>query len=90
MSTIAEPVTGEVTELLQQLIRNECVNDGREESGQEVRSADLLATYLEGSGLDLERYDLRTRKARGEVSGHRLAHPQHGAENAAGEHNVTA
>ena len=57
MSTIADPVTAEVTDLLQQLIRNECVNDGTVESGQEVRSADLLATYLEGSGLDLDRYE---------------------------------
>ena len=49
--------TGEVTELLQELIRNACVNDGATESGQEVRSADALASYLEGSGLDLERYE---------------------------------
>ena len=42
--------TGEVTELLQQLIRNACVNDGTEESGGETASADVLATYLEGSG----------------------------------------
>src|SRR5689334_11135075 len=47
----------EVTDLLQHLIRNACVNDGTIESGQEVRSADLLATYLEGPGIDLERYD---------------------------------
>lgn len=48
---------GEVVELLQQLIRNECVNDDRAESGNEVRSTDLLETYLEGSGLDLQTYD---------------------------------
>ena len=47
----------EVVELLQQLIRNECVNDDRVESGQEIRSADLLQSYLEGPGLDLETYD---------------------------------
>jgi len=47
----------EVTDLLQQLIRNACVNDGRLESGQEQRSVDLLASYLEGSGADLERYE---------------------------------
>src|SRR5438093_10453081 len=46
----------EVTDLLQQLIRNACVNDGRLESGQEQRSVDLVAAYLEGSGADLERY----------------------------------
>src|SRR4051794_39185113 len=50
-------VTGEVTELLQQLIRNACVNDGTAESGDEARSADLLTSYLEGSGLELERYE---------------------------------
>jgi acetylornithine deacetylase/succinyl-diaminopimelate desuccinylase-like protein len=55
--TTDEDSTGEVTELLQQLIRNACVNDGSVASGGEVRSADLLQTYLEGSGLDLERYE---------------------------------
>lgn len=39
--------TGEVVELLQQLIRNECVNDGDITSGEEVRSAELLRDYLE-------------------------------------------
>lgn len=48
---------GEVTELLQELIRNACVNDGTPESGGESKSADLLESYLEGSGVDLERYE---------------------------------
>lgn len=52
-----QSVAGEVTELLQQLIRNRCVNDGTLGSGEEIRSAELLGTYLEGSGLDLERYE---------------------------------
>src|SRR5439155_357269 len=52
-----DTATGEVTELLQQLIRNACVNDGTPESGQETRSADLLESYLEGSGLDLQRFE---------------------------------
>ena len=52
MATATER-TAETVELLQALIRNECVNDGTPESGQEVRNADLLATYLEGTGLDL-------------------------------------
>ena len=50
-------MASEVTELLQHLIRNACVNDGSASSGQEARSADMLATYLEGAGLDLERYE---------------------------------
>jgi acetylornithine deacetylase/succinyl-diaminopimelate desuccinylase-like protein len=49
--------TAEVTDLLQHLIRNACVNDGTQDSGGEVRSVDLLATYLEGSGADLERFE---------------------------------
>ena len=57
MPTRAEDPTAEVTDLLQLLIRNECVNDGTIESGQEVRTTDLLRTYLEGSGLDLEVYE---------------------------------
>lgn len=52
-------LTGETTELLQALIRNECVNDGTPESGDEVRNADLLQTFLEGAGLDVERYESR-------------------------------
>jgi acetylornithine deacetylase/succinyl-diaminopimelate desuccinylase-like protein len=52
-----DDVTGEVTELLQALIRNECVNDGTPDSGGEARSADLLEGYLSGAGLDIERYE---------------------------------
>jgi acetylornithine deacetylase/succinyl-diaminopimelate desuccinylase-like protein len=37
-------------ELLQQLIRNACVNDGTESSGQEVRSVATLADYLGAPG----------------------------------------
>jgi acetylornithine deacetylase/succinyl-diaminopimelate desuccinylase-like protein len=53
----AERRTHEVTELLQHLIRNACVNDGTAGSGGEVRSADLLADYLAGSSFDLERFE---------------------------------
>ncbi len=49
--------TAEVTDLLQHLIRNACVNDGTRGSGNETRSADLLAGYFEGSGVDIERYE---------------------------------
>jgi acetylornithine deacetylase/succinyl-diaminopimelate desuccinylase-like protein len=49
--------TREATALLQDLIRNACVNDGRPESGEERRSSDLLTGYLEGSGLDIEHYE---------------------------------
>jgi acetylornithine deacetylase/succinyl-diaminopimelate desuccinylase-like protein len=52
-----DDLTAEVTDLLQHLIRNACVNDGTPGSGQEERSADLLQSYLEGTGLDLERYE---------------------------------
>ena len=51
MSTDA--LTGPTTELLQELIRNACVNDGSPDSGEEVRNADLLQRYLEGAGLDV-------------------------------------
>lgn len=49
--------TAEVTALLQDLIRNACVNDGAVESGHEVRSADLLTGYLEGAGLDMGHFE---------------------------------
>jgi acetylornithine deacetylase/succinyl-diaminopimelate desuccinylase-like protein len=48
--------TAEVTDLLQQLIRNRCVNDGTVTSGDEVRNVDLLAGYLAGVG-DHEVYE---------------------------------
>ncbi len=46
----SEDPTAEVTDLLQQLIRNQCVNDGTIASGEEARSVDLLAGYLAGAG----------------------------------------
>ncbi|MBA2280111.1 MAG: M20/M25/M40 family metallo-hydrolase [Acidimicrobiia bacterium] len=46
--------SAEVTDLLQHLIRNACVNDGHVASGGEVRSVDVLRQHLEGTGLDLE------------------------------------
>src|SRR5512143_1332974 len=47
-------LTAETVELLQQLIRNQCVNDGSIGSGQEVRTSDVLRAYLEGGSLDIE------------------------------------
>jgi acetylornithine deacetylase/succinyl-diaminopimelate desuccinylase-like protein len=54
---LSDALTGQTVELLQQLIRNQCVNDGTVGSGQEVRTTDVLRTYLQGSGLDLEVYE---------------------------------
>jgi len=45
------------TDLLQQLIRNECVNDGTVESGHEDRSVDLLTSFFGTSGFDVQRYE---------------------------------
>jgi acetylornithine deacetylase/succinyl-diaminopimelate desuccinylase-like protein len=50
-------ITGEATDLLQQLIRNGCVNDGTPASGHEVRSVDVLESYLRVPGADLRRYE---------------------------------
>ncbi len=44
----------EVVELLQALIRNQCVNDGTPDSGNEVRSVDTLAAYLGERGEVVE------------------------------------
>jgi acetylornithine deacetylase/succinyl-diaminopimelate desuccinylase-like protein len=49
--------TGEVAELLQQLIRNACVNDGSIDSGGERRNAEVLEAYLEGSGIAMQAYE---------------------------------
>ncbi len=53
---MAEDPTAEVTDLLQLLIRNQCVNDGTVTSGAENRSVDLLSGYLVGAG-DHEIYE---------------------------------
>lgn len=50
-------VVAEVTDLLQRLIRNGCVNDGSADSGQELRNADLLADHLRGSGVEMTTYE---------------------------------
>lgn len=47
----------EVTDLLQHLIRNRCVNEGTPESGHEIRSVDLLASYLSGPGVEMRKYE---------------------------------
>jgi acetylornithine deacetylase/succinyl-diaminopimelate desuccinylase-like protein len=57
MSDATTSLAHEVTDLLQHLIRNACVNDGSVGSGHEERSADVLASYLSGGGLDVERYE---------------------------------
>ena len=52
-------LTGASTELLQALIRSECVNDGTPDSGEEIRNVDLLRAYLEGPGVELQTYESR-------------------------------
>ena len=50
-------VVDETTDLLQQLIRNTCVNDGTTESGHETRSVDALESYLRTPGVEMKRYE---------------------------------
>ena len=52
-----DQLTGEAVDLLQHLIRNECVNDGTAASGHESRSATVLQTVLEDGGLSTERFE---------------------------------
>ena len=47
----------EVVELLQQMIRNACVNDGRDASGDEVRSVELSRSDLAGPGSTSRCYE---------------------------------
>jgi acetylornithine deacetylase/succinyl-diaminopimelate desuccinylase-like protein len=47
----------EVTDLLQRLIRNGCINDGTPDSAQEIRSTELLAAHLHGCGVALETFE---------------------------------
>ncbi|MEM9130733.1 MAG: M20/M25/M40 family metallo-hydrolase [Actinomycetota bacterium] len=54
---MASDLTSQTVELLQTMIRNACVNDGTPESGQEIRNVDTLTSFLEGAGLDVQRYE---------------------------------
>jgi acetylornithine deacetylase/succinyl-diaminopimelate desuccinylase-like protein len=47
-------LTAQTVDLLRGMIRNACVNEGTVESGQEIRNAEMLATFLDGSGIDFE------------------------------------
>src|SRR5437773_1354415 len=57
MGTVMTDVSAETTDVLQQLIRNKCVNEGTPESGHEVRSVDLLESYLRAPGVEMKRYE---------------------------------
>jgi acetylornithine deacetylase/succinyl-diaminopimelate desuccinylase-like protein len=57
MSAVMTDVTAETTDLLQRLIRNSCVNEGTPESGHEIRSVDLLESYLRLPGVEMKRYE---------------------------------
>src|SRR4051812_13438141 len=54
---MADDLTTEATGLLQDLIRNACVNDGTVSSGEEIRNADLLAGYLGDGGFEVESFE---------------------------------
>ena len=49
--------TAETTNLLQDLIRNQCVNDGTVGSGRSGAAPTCSAGHLEGTGVDLEVYE---------------------------------
>lgn len=57
MPLIDEDPSAEVTDLLQHLIRNACVNDGSQASGHEARSVDVVRAVLEPTGVDIEVYE---------------------------------
>ncbi|MDO5032607.1 M20/M25/M40 family metallo-hydrolase [Corynebacterium sp.] len=44
-------------DLIQELIRNACVNDLTPDSGHEVRNADTLEKFFAGSGVEIARYE---------------------------------
>jgi acetylornithine deacetylase/succinyl-diaminopimelate desuccinylase-like protein len=51
--------SGEVVDVLQALIRNACVNDGSDDSGNEARSVDVLRALLERPGIDVQTFTSR-------------------------------
>ncbi len=57
LHAVPDQLTSTSVELLQQMIRNRCVNDGTPASGDEIRNADTLSAFLVGTGLDIEHFD---------------------------------
>jgi acetylornithine deacetylase/succinyl-diaminopimelate desuccinylase-like protein len=53
---MASDLTGQTVELLQTLIRNQCVNDGTPDSGNETRNADVLHQVVDRAGVEIERW----------------------------------
>jgi acetylornithine deacetylase/succinyl-diaminopimelate desuccinylase-like protein len=53
---MANDLTGQTVELPQTLIRNECVNDGAADSGNETRNADVLQQVVAAPGVEIERW----------------------------------
>jgi len=49
-----EALTRQTVDLLRDLIRNACVNDGSPDSGGEIRSVRTIEGFLAGSGLEIE------------------------------------
>ncbi|MHB8511933.1 MAG: M20/M25/M40 family metallo-hydrolase [Actinomycetota bacterium] len=47
----------QISDLLQRLIRNACVNDGTMQSGHEDRNAALITSEIEGSSASIERFE---------------------------------
>ncbi len=56
-SSTLDRLTSETVELLQVMIRNQCVNDGTPESGNEDRSARLLRDELEIAGVEQQLFE---------------------------------
>ncbi len=54
---MGDRLTNETVELLQEMIRNRCVNDGTRESGFETRNSDLLKSFLGSTGLEIEEFE---------------------------------
>jgi acetylornithine deacetylase/succinyl-diaminopimelate desuccinylase-like protein len=50
-------LTDRTVDVLQTMIRNECVNDGTRESGHETRNADVLEQVITGPAVDIERFE---------------------------------
>ena len=52
-----DSLTDRTVDVLQTMIRNECVNDGTRESGHESRNADVLEAVISGPAVDIERFE---------------------------------
>ncbi len=60
---MSDQLTNSSVELLQRLIQNQCVNDGSVDSGNEIRNAADLLSFVDSNKVEIKRYEPKPGRA---------------------------